>query len=109
MSPIYVVVKAEYTRYEQAIRDLLARLGYTILEKKQITLSRDQAITFLSTIDEGARQNSFEQYLDEWQSGISKEIFFKLLEILLLHLNKPAGRKEMLSLLSNIVVPLIRL
>ena len=71
MSPIYVVIKHDYLKYEEPIYALLGRLGYAIIERKQITFSREQAIAFLSTIDEGASPSDFEEFIDDWQSGMS--------------------------------------
>lgn len=92
VSDVYVILKPKHSLYAEEVTKLFERLGYKIIDKKQTQLPDEKLRLLLEMLERDGRPEEITHDLvREWQYG----------EFILFNLVKPAGKKEMLSILSK--------
>ena len=97
VSDVYVILKPKHALYADEVTQLFQRLGYKVIDKKQTKLPDEKMRVLLELLErDGKPEEVTQDVIREWAYG----------DFILFNLVKPAGKKEMLSILSNIALRL---
>ena len=91
ISNICVILKPAFALFEPEVSALFERLGYKISEKKHQRLSPEEMRSLLESLEKNGDGSELNFEVEEQWDG----------EFVIYNIFKPAGKKEMLSLLSN--------
>lgn len=94
ISSIYIILKSSFRPFDKAVSDILARLGYKILEKKELIFNQDQAAKFIDIIETSPRGNEVIELRKEWNGRINRTNQTNLKKISCIMLQKLQERKK---------------